>query len=188
MPNWCSNQVVISGSKEDLNKVVGFLEEAKKNDDGLFNAILPMPDHIKGTTSGSKSPDYNEKGEPITWYSWCREKWGTKWDASDLAFRFLKNGNLEITFQTAWSPALPIIHELSIILPKVNINYRYYELGDGFVGTTIYYGGEIISDECHRANTESMAYHGYETNFFEAMESSEPWSIYITDIINHDAE
>ena len=48
MPNWNTNEVEISGSKEDISK---FLELVTENFD--FNKIIPMPEELKNTTSGS---------------------------------------------------------------------------------------------------------------------------------------
>lgn len=170
MPNWCVNQVFVSGPKSEVKKVLKLVEQAKKDEDRLFNQILPMPAHIENTVSGSNSPDYNEKGEPITWYSWSRKFWGTKWDACELGSNLRDDNCLIIGFETAWTPSLPVIHALSVLFPKVNIIHRYYELGQCFVGTAHFKGGEVLKDEIHEANQKSMAYHGLETNYFEAIQ------------------
>ena len=44
-----------------------------------------------------------------SWYDWCCEKWGTKWNASDT---YIIDDN-EIEFSTAWSCPVNILKELS---------------------------------------------------------------------------
>ena len=52
------------------------------------------------------------------WYGWCKDKWGTKWNAYGfvlLTDRMLKKPRihkLHFTFQTAWCPPMPILNKL----------------------------------------------------------------------------
>lgn len=40
----------------------------------------------------------------LSWYDWCINHWGTKWDAYDVQPIFTGDGEVEITFKTAWGP------------------------------------------------------------------------------------
>ena len=51
-----------------------------------------------------------------TWYEWCCEHWGTKWNAFEEDI-----GNDYIAFQTAWCPPTPILLLLSRELPDMEI-------------------------------------------------------------------
>ena len=45
MPNWCQNEVKISGNKEDITKLIDLITD--KFD---FNKIIPMPEELEGFT------------------------------------------------------------------------------------------------------------------------------------------
>jgi hypothetical protein len=62
-----------------------------------------------------------------TWYGWCVENWGTKWNAYDQT---LKNGN-EVWFTTAWSGATNLICSLSKVFPDVEFEYSYADEDTG---------------------------------------------------------
>ena len=75
MPNQCSNSITIQGSTDTLKPLWEQAQANWKNEDyGLLNAMVPMPQELKGTTSPSDTPN---------WYDWCVENWGTKWDIDD---------------------------------------------------------------------------------------------------------
>lgn len=57
----------------------------------------------------------------MTWYDWCIEHWGTKWNAcgADLV------DDSTIIFRTAWSAPHPVIEELAKAFPSVNITHEW---------------------------------------------------------------
>lgn len=57
-----------------------------------------------------------------TWYEWCVENWGTKWNAYDFVRSFEPN---TIIFHTAWSCALNVIKQLSKMYPDITFTYRW---------------------------------------------------------------
>jgi len=83
----------------------------------------------------------------MSWYSWCVENWGTKWDAGSVSCDTTV-GNMELlasaqdtspveityTFDTAWSPPTPVIAKLSELYPTVSITHSYIEEGCVFAG------------------------------------------------------
>jgi hypothetical protein len=46
MPNWCENEVKISGSTIQISKLMSLVK-----DDGFFQNVLPMPEELKGFQS-----------------------------------------------------------------------------------------------------------------------------------------
>ena len=129
MPNWVDNDLRIYGSDKDLKK----LKELVTSEDGDFDfkKIIPPPDH----------PDYNSENialgsasaeSPFNWYNWNINNWGTKWNASKSVIGEVESGLLQIWFQTAWSPAILVISELSTLFPEVDIEHRYFEESDFF--------------------------------------------------------
>lgn len=56
------------------------------------------------------------------WYTWCSENWGTKWNAcrAELAEDCAKEGYIEIRFETAWAPPMPVIEKMFEMFPKLS--------------------------------------------------------------------
>lgn len=86
---------------------------------------------------------------PDWWYNWNVKHWGTKWNCgevwNDRADDFVVEGKTSYNFDTAWSPAEPVIHALSGLFPTLTITHRYCEGGMGFAGEVIYHAGNEIS-------------------------------------------
>lgn len=56
-----------------------------------------------------------------TWYDWCIENWGTKWNTSEVRW----NGNDYVEFDTAWSFPEPIFVKLAETYPEVVISVDF---------------------------------------------------------------
>ena len=55
MPNWCDNQITITGDKSVIDKIEKIVRE-EKDDQGLLNFMYPMPKELDDTTAdGSKN-------------------------------------------------------------------------------------------------------------------------------------
>lgn len=54
-----------------------------------------------------------------TWYDWCCENWGTKWNACEPYV-----GENSISFQTAWSVADPILEAFAYICDEHNVTFE----------------------------------------------------------------
>lgn len=53
-----------------------------------------------------------------TWYNWCCDNWGTKWNASSI-----EQYGTTIRFSTAWSAPRPIIERLACICEKYSVEF-----------------------------------------------------------------
>ena len=70
MPNWCDNQITITGDKSVIDKIEKIVKE-EKDDQGLLNFFHPMPKELDGTTSPSSSADKPQpmlKALILVWY------------------------------------------------------------------------------------------------------------------------
>lgn len=74
----------------------------------------------------------------IDWYGWCRDNWGTKWNASEVYI-----DNNVITFQTAWCVPDPIFEAFAYICDRYNVTFEG-EYADENMG----YNSGCISSEC----------------------------------------
>jgi hypothetical protein len=168
MPNWCYNEVAVTGSQKELDrfkKRVAGLDIHSKDSDFTFQQITGMPDLIRQTSSPVHAFEtmeeverYNEEhkrmadfiGQSLAmtlehqrmllesfghdnWYSWANEKWGTKWDCSNVEM-WAWDGELEYTFNTAWCPPEPIWKFLVKEFPMLEIQWFYRGEGDEFAG------------------------------------------------------
>jgi len=120
MPNWCENVLRIQGDKESLQK---FLLSCRwKGAKGRSESFSFMPFTPK---------EYQEKWDS----DWAREYWGTKWDADTHGISISKDGRLcYISFDTAWSPPIPMISIWERLYPSLSFTIRYYEGGMWFMG------------------------------------------------------
>jgi hypothetical protein len=153
MPNWCNNNITISGDEGTIRTLTAVLKNLKTDDNeqsnNVFQSLIGLPQHMS-------DGDYKEK-----WYDTNIEWFGTKWDISysEDMFTFTKD---EISFfcETAWSPPIPFLQHLCEMY-KVNANLFYSEGGVGFSGETTfnwtkpdYSAGEVegvlevYDDEC----------------------------------------
>lgn len=75
-----------------------------------------------------------------SWYDWCLDNWGTKWNASNT---YIINDN-EIEFETAWSCPVNLFKKLSEQFKDVKI---YVDFADEDIGSNcgqiIFLNGEI---------------------------------------------
>ena len=131
MPNWTSNRLRIqtdSLSETEFKKIEELKEIFKS--DSPFNKIIPQPDWSTIPNEDGELPvikEYkNRLGEVAftinefpssgqqddRWYSWCNQNWGTKWDACHVQITRDDKDYLEICFDTAWSPAIPVIEKI----------------------------------------------------------------------------
>jgi hypothetical protein len=105
----------------------------------MFNKIIPKPAKTKGGYG--------------YWYDWRTENWGTQWDAyydflvSEKPKPMINETGDRIRFQTAWSPPLPVILELSRKYPSMIFIHTWYseDLGK-WVGLRVLLAGAILHD------------------------------------------
>lgn len=128
MPNWCNNSLTIT--HKDVDKLENLMSRMRDDEDGgFFNHIKPMPEKIRNTTSPDDSPN---------WYDWSCDNWGTKWDAACIdQYQYTEN-TVGFSFDTAWSPPIPIYEELT----KQGFEVQAYYVEFGMM-----YAGSWYSDE-----------------------------------------
>jgi hypothetical protein len=145
MPNWCDNSISLTHKDPEMIKRAF----NAYNDGKLLEEFIPVPDQLKEATAsfGEEYKDQNEKNVAETgyasWYDYCIDQWGTKWDISPYSAEVVNDGlTLEGTFETAWAPPLEAYRKLEEM--GFTIEATYYEPGMGFVGS--YEDGE---DDCY---------------------------------------
>lgn len=165
MPNWCDNTVEI------YHKDPAMLERVRSAfaDGRLLDEFIPVPADLKivaGSVGAKGSPEQDaleakeqanrEKHGYATWYDYCVNEWGTKWDiggdgepAQDIP------GGLMLSFQSAWAPPCGAYEKLEEL--GFSIRATYYEPGMCFAGIwengndDYYEYGSMSSEEVREA-------------------------------------
>jgi hypothetical protein len=114
--------------------------------DNLLHEFVPLPAELKDTVSGSYGDpveqaklqaqiDANlEKHGYATWYEFCTNEWGTKWDISgyDDGIVALTENSITLLFDTAWSP--PIAWYERLLEQGWGVSGYYHEEGMAYCG------------------------------------------------------
>lgn len=155
MPNWCNNSITIKGPAEKITALWG---EAIKEENGLLNSMVPMPDGLIETVKGSGDELQTEVHDGFTnWYDWCVSRWGTKWDVSTegLEIEQFEDGTAEITgwFDSAWAPPLTAFDTYIQQNEDVHITCYYEEGGMDYAGKWVD-GDDQYLDDIHGKVTE----------------------------------
>jgi hypothetical protein len=188
MPNWCVNQVDITGDEAEVAKLVAFVKSDENS--FTFENIVPPPatpmyssdcthnKYVCGCESVAqpdpenegkfmwvidgkkveyhgKCPTHNEhsfSNHPDNWYNWNINNWGTKWSAAEVWNDRIDDdgkvdGHTSYNFDTAWSPAEPVVAALAEKFPTLRIAHRYCEAGMGYAGEVLYANGAEIRRE-----------------------------------------
>ncbi len=94
---------------------------------------------------GEQAYNNLQKYGHTSWYSWCNQNWGTKWNAYQSWP--LQDGDDTMGFLTAWSAVPGLMKKLSEKYPEQTITYRWADEEVGYnVGEIVLKGGDIIED------------------------------------------
>lgn len=165
MPNWCDNNLTISGPKKIIQKI----EQTNLS----LNKLIPCPEELNDILSGSIGSDKKaneffkmqlknniKKYGSKDWYDWNVKNWGTKWDISpnDIQVEYKRNtGTLSTGFQSAWAPPVEAMKKLKDKYPEITIRLEYIETGASFAGSYSYSpdNGDW-EDEINYSNSEEL--------------------------------
>ena len=82
-----------------------------------------------------------------TWYDWCIQNWGTKWNSYGYDPEVDYNDGDSLWFQTAWSAPHPILEKLSEMYPSITFAHQWADEDLGAnCGSRTYLGGEMIDE------------------------------------------
>ena len=140
MPNWCNNNITITGPKKKLEQLENAAREGK-----FLNFLYPMPEDLEGTeANGTTRKNLEKLYGHSDWYSWRTTNWSTKWeidiyDGSIQTKQELlgpEEGEAELSFgfDTAWSPPIGAYEHYIENNPDVSFNAYYFEGGCDFMG------------------------------------------------------
>lgn len=134
MPNWCCNNLQITGKKEDINRIE---EELAKSEGKNFFDIFVEP----------------TKEDNADWYTYNLENYGCKWNCDADEWWTDDGGDMmtiTISFQSPWGPPIALYEKIDS--EGMSVYAQYLESGMCFVG-------EFANgcDECYEYdNLESL--------------------------------
>ena len=172
MPNWVSNSVRVTGSKEELQR---FAEQAGKSYESFggvreehisfWNFVRPEEEILEeyfGNERQGLSLEERLQYKTNHWYDWNIRNWGCKWDASDVYFEDW-DGELAYDFETPWSFPYEAIRAMVAQYPTLTFTVRFLE-EQGWGGEAYGANGVFgITDEWDIPDTheERIAHIGY---------------------------
>lgn len=148
---------------DDNGEMIEAISEAIKGEHSPidFNKIIPQPVGIQDEREGVLSEEE---------YTWCKENWGTKWNAYDAIVKTKDDWKFVIHFQTAWNIPEPIIKKLFEKFPDVDINFVAADDGGWFAYHIIRNQNEEPIVRCWDSETDKD--HTVRDAMFEALNCS----------------
>lgn len=150
MPKWVNNWIGISGTTEEIEQFQAFISERPRlrsenenftpGSSFSFHSFI-TPDEsitydeyhgVHGTSPDGKGGIERQGDTAGNWYNWNNSNWDTKWDACYVNVERYddKNSNsssINIQFETAWAPPIPIFDAICRQFPKLSIDFEWEE-------------------------------------------------------------
>ena len=144
MPNWCDNQITITGPNSVIDKIEKIVKEESNNaENGLLQFFHPMPKELLETEAGPTAKTKKEKLKrakllkehgAINWYDWRCENWSTKWEVSEFYGVDRQDDSISFGFSSAWAPPINAYEKFLENNSDCFIRAYYYEGGCDFMG------------------------------------------------------
>lgn len=184
MPNWVSNQLNITGPKEELDRFQAQAGKPYKTKESVFtedgfgwyntenqealsfwNFISPDESIMEEYFGPQPNTTLEQalRHESNHWYDWNVRNWGVKWDAGDVYCDRDTDTKLVYTFETPWSWPEPIFTAMVRAFSALTFEYRFLE-EQGWGGEYHASGGlywimdEWDIPETHEARVDKIGY------------------------------
>ena len=193
MPNWVFNHLTIQGPKDQIDFIKDKLNspytrsyedywdvDTKKHIKKDISFSRPVfafwniikPENLEAYTQTVDNTTWSVEDN---WYNWNNRNWGTKWDVGVSDEEKYPETNLQehksegedqwlvYSFQTAWSPPIPVIQKLSALVPNCVVTLEYEE-EQGWGGEMEFVNNEITAesnydDKCYDCDAkDTMTY------------------------------
>ena len=161
MPNWCDNQITITGPNSVIDKIEKIVKEDDSHkEDGLLQFFHPMPAELKDTEAGPIAKTKAEKNARQSrklefgaenWYDWRTNNWSTKWEVCEFygvdrqhLNDSLDESTISFAFSSAWAPPIGAYEQFLADNENCSLKAYYYEGGCDFMGEW-----DNGSDDCY---------------------------------------
>ena len=105
-------------------------------------------DFAEAKCFGQKLLENIQRYGHATWYEWCIQNWGVKWNVvgeDDVQLMRKSPTHAVMRFSTAWAPPIPVVRKLAEMFPRLKIRLTYSEPGIGFSGKLALAGGVEVA-------------------------------------------
>jgi len=161
MPNWCDNQITITGPNSVIDKIEKIVkEDSPEIENGLLQFFHPMPKALVDTEAGPIAKTKSEKNErkarklefgAENWYDWRVNNWATKWEVNEFygvdrqhLNDSLDESTISFGFSSAWAPPTGAYEQFLSANEDCSLKAWYYEGGCDFMGEW-----DNGSDDCY---------------------------------------
>jgi hypothetical protein len=174
MPNWCNNQITITGPNSVIDKIEKIVDE-KQETEGLLQFMYPMPEGLKDTTADmSEDKEMIKKYGYSDWYGWATNEWGTKWEVCEffgvdrqyLTETSEGESTISFAFDSAWAPPVGAYENFLANNEDCSLKATYYEPGCDFMGIW-----QDYDDKCYTIS--DTAPDGSKDDFWDTDEGAE---------------
>ena len=160
MPNWCYNNLTITGDEKNLKRIKFHLEDIEKKDEsspGIFMALV-------GRDQSIELNEYNHGG----WYDANINYWGCKWDVSyDESGVEYSDDSITMSFNSAYSPPIPFIQHLGRLF-NVQCELYYEEPSCDFCGKSYFNNEDGLTEDDYTYNEGRYVFD--KDSFFESID------------------
>ena len=148
MPNYCNNNITITGPNKIINKIEKIVSE-EGSEGNLLQYFYPMPKALEDTTAPlpkdatkeekAKAKENLKKYGYDNWYDWRCENWSTKWDINEFhGVQVIEIGDdeseISFGFDSAWAPPIGAYDKFLEDNSNCSLKAYYYEPGCDFMG------------------------------------------------------
>ena len=158
MPNHCTNNLTITGNKDEIRRFHTAIIQGEKQEWEQFRILdnlLPTPEELRNTVKGYVGEDKQEELERQyqnnllkygfkDWYDWSCANYGSKWSDYEGSFSSIGDEYLMLSFNSAWSPIQIGIENVSKQFPTLNFLLSWHEGGCAFLGGASIRNGETL--------------------------------------------
>lgn len=118
------------GDKSAFDSIKWFpwLNDCKTNKE-VAEKLKDRADLIAGKKALNNLKKYGHK----SWYGWCREHWGTKWNAYGCeVLEYPFDERMKYYFETAWDIPIPILNKIAEDNPNLYVEGTAIDEGENF--------------------------------------------------------
>ena len=151
MPNWCDNNLTVTGDAESLQKFLTAITNADESITILKN-LVPFPTELEGEEITDKNGNVFGRAFTDEGYSWCLRNWGTKWGDCETEITVNDPDHLVIRFQSAWSPAIEGLERVSVMFPTLTFQTDWVEEGMQSIGAASFENGNVSTYDVPEAD------------------------------------